>query len=340
MDYYKTLGVEKTATDEEIKKAYRKLAKEHHPDANGGDDSKFKEVTEAYEILSDKQKRQNYDNFGNAGTGNNFRGYKDPFADFGFGGFPGFDDMFRQKPKKTQGSNISLQVNLEFEEAINGKEADIKVNRKESCDACNGTGSKNGNTATCPTCGGTGQIGRGGGFFQIHSTCPSCKGTGKVPIDPCDKCHGQKYVDKVRKIHIKIKPSEKNNDRVRLPKQGNQDGDVPGDILIHINVKEHEYFQRDGNNIMVDIPISYTQAVLGDEITIPTIKNKIKIKVPEGCESGRILRLKTLGINNGDMYVRLHIETPQNIVEEVKEKLEAIEKIMPSNKIPIPRKNK
>lgn len=341
-EYYKILEISETASSEEIKKAFRKLSMKYHPDTNGGapdSEEKFKKIQKAYSVLSDPEKKKNYDAFGTAEPKNRFSGgFNSGFEDIFNNGFDPFSNMHRPK-RKTKGGNIQINLNISFDESIFGKEIDFEIKRREQCDSCNGTGNKDGQSHTCPTCNGSGQIGRGGGFFSINMPCPECNGTGNKSVRDCDKCRGFGFETKSKKIHIKIKPGIQQGDRLLLRGQGHQNADVPGDVIIVPHIQQHEYFKREGDDILIDIPISYTQAVLGDKIEVPTLTGKAKLTIPNGSEPGKILRLKNAGVNGGSMYVRLNIDIPKITNEGHKKILQELDKVMPSTKIPIPKKN-
>ena len=354
-DYYEVLGVSKGASDEEIKKAYRKKAKQYHPDLNPGDkdaEAKFKEVNEAYEVLSDKEKRSRYDQFGHAGVDPNF-GAGGPGG--GFGGFGGFDmgdidlgDIFgsffgggfggggssRQRTGPMKGDTLRASVTISFEEAAFGCEKELNLTRTEPCDECHGTGCAPGTTAEiCPDCHGSGQIRiqRGGGAFTFATTttCPKCGGRGKIIHSPCKDCNGTGRQRRRKTIKVSVPAGIDNGQTISLRGQGNagKNGGAAGDLLILITVRPHQLFRREGNNVYCDAPITFTQAVLGGELEIPTIDGKVKYDIPEGTQTGTTFRLKGKGIpsingrGRGDQYVTVHIETPRNLNREQKEAL-------------------
>lgn len=348
-DYYEVLGIDKGASEEEIKKAYRKLAMKYHPDRNPDNkeaEEHFKEVNEAYEVLSDKAKRTQYDQFGHAGMGAGAGG----FGGGGYGG-GGFEDIFGdifnmfggggargRRPQK--GADIRAQVDLTFEEAVFGAEKEIHVTRDETCDTCDGLGAESAeHVKTCPNCGGSGQVRVNQrtpfGVMQTVRDCDQCGGEGKIIDEPCKTCGGRGTVRKERKITIQI-PAGVDNDSV-LPLRGEGQpgtlGGVKGDVYVYFRVQSHEFFQRQGNNVYCDIPITFVQAALGDEINIPFLdENKkkigqIKFTIPEGTQSHQTFRLKGRGIANpngygrGDQYVQVKVEVPKKLNEEQKELL-------------------
>ena len=354
-DYYEVLGVSKGASDDEIKKAYRKLAKQYHPDLNPGDktaEAKFKEVNEAYEVLSDKEKRAKYDQFGHAGVDPNFgAGAGGPFggfggADFGDidlgdifgsffgGGFGGGSSSRRNGPMK--GDTLRAGVTITFEEAAFGCEKEIILNRDETCETCHGSGCEPGTTAEiCPNCRGTGtvRIQRGGGAFTFATTasCPKCNGTGKIIHQPCKSCNGSGSVRKQRKITVKIPAGIDNGQAVSLRGQGGagRNGGPAGDLIISVTVRPHAFFKRDGTSVYLEQPVSFLQATLGAELEIPTIDGKVKWTLPEGTQPGTTFRLRGKGIpsingrGRGDQFVTVQVQVPKNLTREQKEALHA-----------------
>jgi len=360
-DYYELLGVNKNASKEEIKKAYRKLAVKYHPDKNPGDkraEEKFKEATEAYEVLGDEERRKIYDQFGHEGLNaqaGGFRGFRSTsdFEDL-FGGFSdifgsdffesffGFGDMFSRsrggtaqqratRQRAARGSDIRYDVNLSLEEAAFGKKVEIQLSRLEQCKACGGTGSKEGSGyINCPQCGGTGQITRSQGFFTIASTCPRCRGTGKVIKDYCPVCKGSGQVKKNRKIMLDIESGVEDGTVLRLHGEGNagQQGGPQGDLIVVIHQKPHPFFLRKGNDVICEVPISVFQAILGAEIKVPTLDGKmVKINIPPGTENGKMFRLKKEGIpyfkrwGRGDQLVKVIVQIPKNLSSKEKKVL-------------------
>ncbi len=349
-DYYEVLGVDKGASQDDIKKAYRQLAKKYHPDLNQGNEEaaeKFKEVNEAYQVLGDEKKRSQYDQFGSSsfdgsGGASGFSG----FGGEGFGGFGGFADIFdsffgggaarRRGPQR--GSDIESSVRIEFEEAAFGVKKDISVNRYEYCDECEGTGAKKGSgKKTCPTCNGTGEIRRGMGGFMNISTCQTCRGTGQIIEDPCPLCRGSGKVLRKKTITVNIPAGIDDGQTITLSGQGNvgDPGAMAGDLYLFIRVKEHKRFKREGYDLTLDMPISYGQACLGDEVQVPTLEGDIKYKIPAGTQTGTVFRLKDKGIKylrqdrKGDMYVRVNVTVPRKLTDRQKEliaELEGMEK--------------
>ena len=352
-DYYEVLGVSKSASDDEIKKAYRKLAKKYHPDVNPGDqaaEAKFKEVNEAYSILSDKEKRARYDQFGHAGVDPNYGaggpgggfGFDmgdidlgDIFGSFfggGFGGFGGSSSARRNGPQK--GESLRANLTITFEEAAFGCEKEISLNRSEECGACHGSGCEPGTTAeTCPDCRGTGVVRvqqRTGGFaFSSTAACARCRGTGKIIHSPCKACSGSGSVKKSKRVTVSIPAGIDDGQAVSLRGQGNagKNGGPAGDLIVGVRVKPSNQFRRDGTTVLYEQPVTFYQAVMGAELEIPTIDGKVKYDLPEGTQSGTTFRLKGKGIpelngrGRGDQYVTVYIETPRNLNREQKEAL-------------------
>ena len=346
-DYYEVLGVSRGASEAEIKKAYRKLAKENHPDLHPGDkeaEARFKEVNEAYEVLSDADKKARYDQYGHAGVDPNFGagGGFDGSFDFGdlgdiFGSFfgGGFGGGRRTNPNAPQrGESIRLSLAISFEEAAFGCEKSVTVERMETCDTCHGNGCAPGSTPeVCPDCHGTGtvQVRRQTpmGVFATSSPCTRCGGKGKIIHQPCKDCHGTGAVRKRKTIQASIPAGIDNGQTISIRGQGNagKNGGPAGDLLITITVRSHELFRREGTSVLCEAPITFAQAVLGAELEIPTIDGKVKYELPEGTQSGTTFRLKGKGIpalngrGRGDQYVTVYIETPRNLNKEQKEAL-------------------
>ena len=353
-DYYEVLGVSKGASDDEIKKAYRKLAKKYHPDMNPGDkeaEAKFKEVNEAYSILSDSEKRARYDQFGHAGVdpnygaggpGGGFGGFDmgdidlgDIFGSFfggGFGGFGGSASSRRNGPQK--GESLRASLTISFEEAAFGCEKEINLNRTEECEACHGSGAEPGTTAeTCPDCRGTGVVRvqqRTGGFaFSSTAPCSRCRGTGKIIHTPCKACGGSGSVKKSKRVTVSIPAGIDDGQAISLRGQGNagKNGGPAGDLIVAVHVKPHPQFHRDGTTVLYEQPVTFYQAVMGAELEIPTIDGKVKYNLPAGTQTGTTFRLRGKGIpelrgrGRGDQYVTVYIETPRNLNREQKEAL-------------------
>jgi molecular chaperone DnaJ len=346
-DYYEVLGVEKSATKAEIKKAFRKLAKKYHPDMNKDDpkkaEEKFKEISEAYGVLSDDEKKKQYDMFGHAGIDSRYSredifrtiNFEDIFGDIG-GGFGGIDSIFetffggartrRRGPMK--GSNIFHDLEITLEEAAFGTSKTIRVPRIESCTHCEGSGAKPGTSPEkCSSCGGSGQIrdvtSSGFGQFVRIMPCRTCGGTGEIIRNPCPKCHGRGTQRKYRKISVDVPKGVDTGNRIRLPGEGEAgpSGGPPGDLFVVIYVKAHDIFHREGNHIIYDAEISFAQAALGDEIEVPTLNGKAKLKIPKGTQTHTTFRLKGEGIpdvhgrGKGDEYVRAIVKTPTKLSE-------------------------
>jgi len=338
-DYYDTLGVPKNANDEDIKKAYRKLAMKHHPDRNQGDsakaaEEKFKEAKEAYEMLSDDQKRAAYDQYGHAGVDPNMRGAA---GAEGFGGFAeAFGDIFggvfgEQQRARGQGGrqvfrggDLSYAMEVTLEEAANGKEAQIRVPSWDDCGVCKGSGAKPGTkVATCTTCHGHGQVQMRQGFFSVQQTCPQCKGSGKLIPEPCVACHGVGKTKNNKTLEVKIPAGIDDGMRIRSTGNGEPgtNGGPPGDLYIEIRVKKHDIFERDGDDLHCAVPISFTTAALGGEIEVPTLAGKAAIDIPEGTQAAKQFRLRGKGIKGvrssypGDLYCHITVETPVKLTE-------------------------
>ena len=360
-DYYEVLGVSKGTSDDEIKKAYRKLAKKYHPDMNPGDkeaEAKFKEVNEAYSILSDSEKRARYDQFGHAGVdpnygaggpGSGFGGFDmgdidlgDIFGSFfggGFGGFGGSASSRRNGPQK--GESLRASLTISFEEAAFGCEKEINLNRTEECEACHGSGAEPGTTAeTCPDCRGTGVVRvqqRTGGFaFSSTAPCSRCRGTGKIIHTPCKACGGSGSVKKTKRVTVSIPAGIDDGQAISLRGQGNagKNGGPAGDLIVAVHVKPHPQFHRDGTTVLYEQPVTFYQAVMGAELEIPTIDGRVKYNLPAGTQTGTTFRLRGKGIpelrgrGRGDQYVTVRVQVPTSLNGEQKEALRAFAEAM------------
>jgi molecular chaperone DnaJ len=348
-DFYEVLGVSKTASDEELKKAYRKLAMKYHPDRNQGEqakeaEEKFKEVKEAYEMLSDSQKRAAYDQYGHAGV--------DPNSGMG-GGFGGgggfaeafgdiFGDMFgggraggaRGGRQVYRGNDLSYSMEITLEEAAKGKDAQIRIPSWDSCDTCHGSGAKPGTSPkTCTTCGGQGSVQMRQGFFSVQQTCPHCRGTGKIIPEPCTSCSGQGRIKRQKTLEVKIPAGIDDGMRIRSSGNGEpgMNGGPPGDLYIEIRIKEHDIFEREGDDLHCQVPVSFITAALGGEIEVPTLQGKAAIDIPEGTQAGKQFRLRGKGIKGvrssypGDLYCHIVVETPVKLTEYQRKLLRELE---------------
>jgi len=340
-DYYDVLGVDRNASDQEIKKAFRRMAMKFHPDRNPDDatsEDKFKEVNEAYEVLSDAQKKAAYDQYGHAGVdpsmggggGGGFDGgFSDVFGDvfgdiFGGGGGGG------RRSSVQRGADLRYTMDLSLEEAVRGIEKTIKVPTLVGCDTCDGSGAKSGSSAkTCNTCGGMGQVRMQQGFFSVQQTCPTCRGEGKIISDPCNSCHGQGRVKKTKTLSVKIPAGVDTGDRIRLSGEGEagSHGGPAGDLYVQVNVLEHPIFERDGRHLYCEVPISFVDAALGGELEVPTLDGRVKLKVPTETQTGKLFRLRGKGVapvrggGAGDLMVRVTVETPVKLTSRQKELL-------------------
>jgi len=344
-DYYEILGVDRSASDTEIKKAYRKLAKKYHPDVNSGDkeaEAKFKEANEAYEILIDPKKRSQYDQFGHAGVDSNgFGGFGGGFGDFDFGGFgdifesffggAGFGRSSRKRNGPQRGADLKYSVDIAFEEAAFGVDKEIPINRVQKCTTCNGTGAKPGTSPeTCIHCNGTGQIQHKQstpfGQFVNVKTCDVCGGEGKVITNPCGMCSGKGRIKKSIKVNVNIPAGIDDGQTISLRGEGEPGvrGGPSGDLFITVRVKPHPLFQRQSSDVICEIPITFVQAALGTELEVPTLDGKVQYSIPEGCQTGTVFRLKNKGIpflrgnGRGDQYVKVNVEVPTRLNDKQK----------------------
>ncbi len=343
-DFYEVLGVPKNASDDDIKKSYRKLAMKFHPDRNQGDaakdaEAKFKEVKEAYEMLSDPQKRAAYDQHGHAGVDPNMRGGAEGFGGFGdaFGDI--FGDIFGQARRGAggrqvyRGNDLSYAMEITLEDAANGKNAELRIPSWENCDTCSGTGAKPGTSVkTCDTCHGSGVVQMRQGFFSVQQTCPHCRGNGKTITDPCGTCHGQGKVKRQKTLEVKIPAGIDDGMRIRSAGNGEPgtNGGPPGDLFIEIRTKKHEIFERDGDDLHCQVPISITTAALGGEIRVPTLQGEAAIDIPEGTQTDKQFRLRGKGIKGlrssfpGDLYCHIVVETPVKLTEHQRKLLKEL----------------
>jgi molecular chaperone DnaJ len=348
-DYYETLGIGRGAGDDEIKRSYRRLAVQFHPDRNPGNkqaEEKFKEINEAYQVLSDPEKRAQYDRFGHAA-------FQGPQGAGGFGGFDfsqGFEEVFsdifgdffgtgrgRSRSRSRRGDDLRYDLEVEFEEAARGAEKIVKFQRLTTCDACNGSRARGGGEGarTCPNCRGTGQVRTQQGFFSISTTCGQCRGEGMIIADPCPKCQGQGRIRKPVSLSVRIPPGVDNGSRLKLRSEGEagMSGGPAGDLYVVVHVKEHPLFVRQDNDVVIEVPVSFPLAALGGEIEVPTLDGKLKLKVPSGTQSGKVFRLKAKGFvdlhgyGRGDQLVRIVVETPRRLSAKQRELLEEFARV-------------
>ncbi|CCN79146.1 Chaperone protein dnaJ [Vibrio nigripulchritudo SO65] len=345
-DFYEVLGVGRDASERDIKKAYKRLAMKFHPDRNQGDESaaeKFKEVKEAYEILLDPQKKAAYDQYGHAafeqggmGGGGGFGGGGADFGDiFGdvFGDIFGGGRRGGGQARAQRGADLRYNMELSLEEAVRGVEK-IEVPTLVECDTCDGSGAKRGTKPqTCGTCHGHGQVQMRQGFFAVQQTCPTCHGTGKIIKDPCVECHGQGRKQKTKTLNVKIPAGVDTGDRIRLSGEGEagEMGAPAGDLYVQVHVREHNIFERDGNNLYCEVPVSFAMAALGGEVEVPTLDGRVNLKVPEETQTGRMFRMRGKGVKGvrgggiGDLIVKLVVETPVKLSSRQKELLREFE---------------
>jgi len=342
------LGVERGASEQEVKSAYRKLALQFHPDRNPNNpdaEEKFKEASEAYAVLADGEKRALYDRFGHAGVNGGASGGFDPstFQDFSdiFGDFFGFGDLFgqgsRRNSRAQRGADLREDVTLEFEESVFGTETKVTVRRHETCEDCHGSGAAAGKApVTCRSCGGRGQVRYQQGFFSIARTCPACQGMGSVITEPCPKCKGHARTLRQRTVDAKIPAGVEDGTRIRFSGLGESGlyGGPSGDLYVVLHVKEHPFFEREGNDLHCVIPVSFTQAALGTELTVPTLEGEHNLKVPEGTQSGAAFRIRGKGVpvlngrGRGDLFVEIRLQTPSKLSKRQRELLQELEGII------------
>ena len=359
-DYYEVLGVEKGASADEIKKAYRKMAMKYHPDRNPGDkeaEEKFKEAGEAYEVLSDDEKRSRYDQYGHQGVDPNFN---PGFGGFGggFGGFGDFGDIFGDifgggsSSRSTQnvprrGENVATRLELTFEEAAFGVEKEVSAQRIETCERCSGSGSADGAIENCSRCGGSGQVRTVQNFMgmqmQSSSVCPQCNGKGKIIKNPCNTCKGKGKVRRTHRVKVKVPAGVDSDQTVRVRGEGcvGSNGGPNGDLLVQIGIRRHKIFQRDGVDVLCEVPITFTQAALGAEIEVPTLDGKVSYTIPEGTQTGTVFTLREKGIpyinargRRGDQLITVVVETPTKLTREQKELLRQLDDTLDGNASP------
>lgn len=348
-DYYKVLDLPRNAGEADIRKAYRRLAMRHHPDRNPGDkdaEDKFKEAKEAYEILSDAQKRSIYDQHGHAGIDASRQGG----GGGGFGGAEAFGDIFGEvfgdifggarrggRQQVYRGADLRYQIELDLSEAVFGHTAEIELTKLNECEVCHGSGAAKGsNPIQCETCGGAGQVRVAQGFFTLQQTCPQCRGTGRIVRNPCDACLGQGRVRRHKKLSVKIPGGVDTGDRVRLSGEGEagRNGGPPGDLYVEVHVREHAIFERDGAHLSCEVPVSFVTAALGGSIEVPTLSGQVMLKIPPETQSGRVFRLKDKGVRQarggeqGDLFCRVVVETPVKLSGEQRELLQRFDELL------------
>lgn len=339
-DYYDVLGISKAASADEIKKAYRRLAMKFHPDRNSDDtdaEAKFKEAKEAYEVLSDSDKRSAYDQFGHdAVRGAGGMGGQGGYSSEGFSDIFGdvFGDIFgggrRGGPQVFRGADLGYELRLDLEKAVSGDTVKIDVPSQVTCETCDGSGAKKGTQPVqCTTCAGVGQVRMQQGFFSIQQTCPACKGAGTMISDPCPTCHGRGRVRKTRTLSVKVPAGVDDGDRIRLSGEGEagRNGGPPGDLYVEVRVNPHKLFNRDGADLSCEVPVSFATATLGGDVELPTLDGNVSLKVPPGTQSGKVFRLRGKGVTivrdprKGDLFAQVAVETPVNLTSEQKDLL-------------------
>ncbi len=362
-DYYEIIGVEKNASLQQIKKAYRSLALKYHPDRvqeseKKQAEEKFKEISEAYGVLSDPKKRELYDQYGHSGIDQkftsedifrqaDFSGFEDIFSQL-FGGGGGGDSIFdlfgggggsgRRSKRHYRGADIQYEINITLEEAYTGVEKKIKVPRNEFCKDCKGTGAKNGTALkTCKTCNGQGQVFMSSGFFRMQQSCHDCQGQGQVIQEHCPKCNGRGAIKETRTIDVKIPAGVDSNSRLRVQGEGEVGRDGPGDLFLYLNVVSHDIFQREGVNLYLELPISFVVAALGGEVSVPTLDGKVSMKIPAATQSGKMFRLKEKGMPEvrggmrGDLFAKVFIDVPKKLTSQQRKLLEEFAKLSDEN---------
>lgn len=345
-DYYEILGVSRQADEEEIKKAYRKMALKYHPDRNPGDkeaEERFKEAAEAYEVLHDPEKRELYDRYGHEGLQSSgfrgFGGFEDIFSSFGdiFEDFFGFGRRSRGSASRPrEGADLRYDLSISFMDAARGKEMELKIPRMETCSACRGSGIEPGTQPEyCPTCGGRGQVVQTQGFFRISTTCPRCHGEGRIITHPCAACRGRGRTERTKTLSIKIPAGIADGSRLRFRGQGEDgtNGGPPGDLYVVVHVEEHEFFRREGDHLFCTIPISMVQAALGAEIEVPTLEQPKKLTIPKGTQNGQVLRLKGEGFphirgsGKGDLIIEIQVKIPTHLTKRQEELLREFDEL-------------
>ena len=350
-DFYEVLGVAKGTDKKEIKQAFRRMAMKYHPDRNPGDkaaEESFKEVNAAYEILADDQKKAAYDQYGHAGVDPNARGGSQAGAGFGdvFGDM--FGDIFGGaggggggRSSVQRGSDLRYTMELDLEKAVRGTTKEVRIPTQVECKPCDGSGARPGTSSkTCGTCHGQGQVRMQQGFFSVQQTCPTCHGNGKVISDPCNSCHGEGRVQEYKTLSVKIPSGVDTGDRIRLTSEGEAgvNGGPSGDLYVQVSVREHKIFTRDGKNLYCEVPISFTDAALGGDIEVPTLDGRVKLKIPEGAQSGKMFRLRGKGVTQvrgggqGDLMCRVAVETPVHLNKEQKDLLRKFHDTMEATK--------